>query len=220
MDIDEERSMIISDYIKDNKILIPADIFKTNNLNERKIIKEISRIVEKRQLTMKFKFKNSKESSSSLIMLEKIINTTEKDEKLNIIYDYICDYLDEDIRKNNYCEFKDGKCILSRSNLKNSEKNKVNGCCYNSSRGTCKYLIKGLCQNPNPSCKFFMCSYLVKRGIHYNINSVPYVKYFLNYFQRKILEYSYFQTKEEIINKLLYASKRRNFLPFLISLKK
>jgi hypothetical protein len=60
-----------------------------------------------------------------------------------------------------------------------------------------------------------MCSYLTKRGIKFKPNDIPQIKYFLNYWQKRIMQTSYFKTKEEIIKDLLSANKKTNLLLML-----
>ena len=41
----------------------------------------------------------------------------DKKKKFNFLYDTVCDYLDSEFVKNNYCDFKDNICIAKRNHL-------------------------------------------------------------------------------------------------------
>lgn len=212
--------MSISSYINEKNLIIPISNNKKEGIKEIEIIillPNIKKICWKKKLILHFKTNDNQLLSPSLFNIEQIINSKNVDERLNLIYDYVCDYLDNEIKNHNYCEFINGKCIFNRVN---PNKYSTNGCCYHKSRGTCRFLVDSKCINKNVSCKFFMCSYLRKRGLKFNQNDIPQIKYFLNYRQREIIYSSFFKSKEEIINNLILMSKKRSILVFLIKAKK
>ena len=132
--------------------------------------------------------------------IKTIINEKDIKKKYSLIYDYICDYLDRKMQENNYCDFKDGKCIANRLG---KSVHLENGCCYQYKKGICKYLVNGVCTNKNISCKFFMCSYIESKIVKFNIDDIIPVKLFFNRKQKRIIKKSYFKKKEEIIELLL-----------------
>ena len=133
----------------------------------------------------------------------KIINTSNIEEKYSLIYDYLCNYLDNDMKENNHCDFKEGKCIASR---KGKTVHEMDGCCWQRGVGKCTYLTKeGTCPIRCVSCKFFMCSYLENKGVKYKPNKIFPLKKFFNRKQINIIRRTYFRPKEEIIEKLMKA---------------
>lgn len=130
----------------------------------------------------------------------KIINEENIEKKYNLILDYIYDFLDYEIQNKNYCDFQDGKCIANR--LKKSV-HQDNGCCYQYKIGICKYLHKETCTIKNVSCKLFMCEYIESQVIKFKLDSIIPVKSLFNKKQVKIIEKSYFKTRNEVINLLL-----------------
>lgn len=129
----------------------------------------------------------------------KCFNIKDKKERISFIYDYLCDYLDKDMNKNNYCDFIDGKCIANRLGY---SVHKDNGCCY--SRGKlCSNLKDGICVNKNPSCKIFMCYYLYKvKGIkNYDTRKILLTSLFLSNMDHFFFRTHFFISKEEFLNK-------------------
>ena len=142
------------------------------------------------------KFKDNKE-------LDIILNIEDLEEKYSLIYDYLCDYLDNDMNINNYCDFIDGKCIASR---KGKAVHEIDGCCWQRGVGHCHHLTKeGNCPIRCVSCKLFMCSYMENRGIKYKPHKILPLRKLLNRKQMNIIKRSYFKSKEEIIELLLEA---------------
>jgi hypothetical protein len=133
----------------------------------------------------------------------KIANETDLEKKYGLIIDYVCHYLDNEMKTHNYCDFQDGRCIANR--LKKSV-HETNGCCYQYKVGLCKYLKDDSCSIKSVSCKLFMCSYLESTVIKYKLEEIISVKSLLNKKQITIIEKSYFKPKEEVI-KLLLDSK-------------
>lgn len=128
--------------------------------------------------------------------------------KYSYIYDIVCNYLDEAFEKNNWCDFKDNKCIAVRN--KNHCSESLYGCCYGSKRGVCKNLENKHCKIKSLSCKLFFCRYLKKEKKNIKINDIPLLKYFFNTKQKFVLEYSIFKDKDEIINLLIKNKSKFN----------
>ncbi|MBO5179545.1 MAG: hypothetical protein J6B87_04285 [Clostridia bacterium] len=125
-----------------------------------------------------------------------------KDEKNRIskIYDEMCDYLNKDFIANNYCDFKDNKCIAQRKH-QFYPINKKNGCCYKMMRG-CDNLVNGKCKIECIACRLFACDYLRKRGVGYWGDEFILLKSFLTIEQRRHFIFDFYESKEQIISKM------------------
>ena len=146
--------------------------------------------------------KHSNDLNIVLRMLD-IININKRKEKYNLIYDYACEYLDNEFINNNWCNFKNNMCECNRNKPKEYQ---TGSCCTRTlTRETCKYFdnSKKRCSIKCLGCKLFVCNYLRKKGIKYTSNNVPYLKYFLSLRQKLISNYTFFKTQEDIINKWL-----------------
>lgn len=135
-----------------------------------------------------------------------VFNIKNRRERISYIYDYLCNYFDEDMRKNNYCEFENGTCIANRLGYSVHDKN---GCCYIIKKGLCKYLTDKGCSNPNPSCKIYMCAYLnnVKKVPNYDTKKIFLTSCLFSYREHEFFKRHYFITKREYIDKYLEKIK-------------
>ncbi len=119
--------------------------------------------------------------------------------RYSYIYDYMCKYLEENI--NVLCDFKDNKCIANRLN---KSANKTNGCCY-FNKLLCENLCSKKCNNPNISCKLFMCDYIENKIMKFK--SIPknylLLDYFFNKKQKELIQKSYKMQKKDLIEELL-----------------
>ena len=137
----------------------------------------------------------------------KILNCNNKRDKLNLIYDYSCDYLDNEFVKKNLCEFRNNMCGCNRVKNKSLQ---VSSCCESlKSRTICKHFNKKEkhCNIRSISCKLFVCPYLKKKGINYSVNKIVYIKYFLSLRQKCICLTSHFQDKDEVVSKMMKIYK-------------
>ena len=140
-----------------------------------------------------------KNDLDTILKILDILNTPDKSSRYNLIYDYSCDYLDNEFAKKNLCGFKNNMCVSNRSKPKEYQ---VGSCCTRVSTGkTCEYFDESIkrCSIKCLGCKLFVCNYLWKKGIRYPINSIPYLKYFLSIRQKLITKISFFRKKEDII---------------------
>lgn len=127
----------------------------------------------------------------------------DNEKRINYIYDYMCDYLDQEFINFNLCDFKDNKCVSRRDLECSGCKNPVTyGCCYTKGR-VCPNLINSRCTIKSLPCKFFTCRYLEKRGIKYRPWDYLMIRLFLSYRQMYILDQSLYTPKDIIMNKLL-----------------
>ena len=146
--------------------------------------------------------KNNKDIKEILKMLD-ILNTHNRKEKYSLIYDYACDYLDNEFIEHNWCSFKNDMCISNRNKEK---KYQVGSCCTsNLTKKTCPYFDENIkrCSIKCISCKLFVCPYLNKKGVKYSVQKVPFLKYFLSYRQKLLSLTSHFKPKEIIVKKWL-----------------
>lgn len=157
---------------------------------------------------------NSNEEINKCI---KAIFIENKDEKYEYIYNSICDQLDEKWNVNNPCDFKCDICIFERESFKTPRKN---GCCYSFWYSRIPLKIEGIhqcdffdqekhCSNKNISCKLFVCPYLKrKRNFYINTKEIMMINIFFNIYQKFVIKYNYFESKEELIKKLKKEEKR------------
>ena len=131
------------------------------------------------------------------IEIVKINNTKEK---YSVIYDDICDDLNKNIVDNEYCDFKNNKCIAQRKNKFYPPRRK-NGCCSMQIR-QCPNLINGKCMVECIACKLFSCSYLSKKGIGYLGREIIFLQAFFNREQRKHFVFEFYQSKENVLDKV------------------
>ena len=127
-------------------------------------------------------------------------------EKYEYIYDAVCDYLDNDNMKNNYCDFKNDVCVAKRS--VSNGKIVTMGCCHKFSHYNifgkmklCDYFKNKRCSIKCITCKLFMCDYL---KVKYRIKDITLLDCFFNIPQKIIIKYSFYTPKEKIIKKLLF----------------
>lgn len=128
------------------------------------------------------------------------LNIKNKRKRYEYIYDVVCNYIDNEFKENNYCDFINNQCIYYRNQ---TNKEHINGCCFSYKKGLlCEYFNNG-CTIKSMGCKFHVCKYLKKQGITFKIDDFPLLKYFFNTRQKVILRFSFFTDKEEVINKLV-----------------
>ena len=127
-----------------------------------------------------------------------IINMRNKIDRYKKIYEETCTFLDNDFISNNYCDFKNNKCVAQR-HLSYYNLTIKNGCCY-STFSTCKNLLKGKCKVNCLPCKLFACPYLTKRGIGYFGNEFILFQAFLTKQQRKHFIFDFYKDEETILS--------------------
>lgn len=158
--------------------------------------------------TKKFLEKNKEENiDEKMKLIGQILEKKEGEERYSFLYDIICDYLDEEFRKNNICEFKNNlckrRCDMMERNIKKDTYE--NGCCHSYLHGRdCKHLKPPYgCQIKNIGCKTFTCSYLRKQGYRYTLDKIYLSKYFFNRRQKFYMENTFFVDKLIIMEGIL-----------------
>lgn len=136
----------------------------------------------------------------------KTISINNKREKIEYIYDKLCERIDKDLVVYKYCNFNNNKCIAQRDNQNKNgyPVNECNGCCYKvEEKIECEKLKNKECTTSCISCRLFICKYLQDRGIEYKVTDNLQIRTFFNFMQRPILVWSFFRTREEIIKELM-----------------
>ncbi len=131
-------------------------------------------------------------------------------EQYEIIYDAVCQYLDNEFSSKNLCDFCDNVCIAARNVM---TYHKVNGCCYTYnygpggiliSRPPCKYLVNSHCVADCISCKLHTCNYLTLQNIQFKIKDILLLNCFFSHKQHLVIKYNVFKTRQEILDKLIH----------------
>lgn len=176
------------------------------NLRDKIILKKTIKFIEKEDIS-------KKDKKNRINKMKEILEIKNRNLKYSILYDELCDYLDNKCQEYNLCKFKDGICEKRRCVCKKNVPIYPNGCCYSTTRGkNCKYLTDKGCSIRNVGCKLFICSYIRKtRKVKFSLNEIYLSKYTLNLRQKVYLSTTFFVTKEELLKGLL---KRRSIYGF------
>ena len=211
--------------IKDNKnkiklkelpVVFSIQIEKDTNL--KNIIKNIQRILKKcnkKKLNIGLEYKekkiigeliddSTKERKTDIIKCLKAVLIKEKREKIEYIYDQVCEELDEEFAKNNYCDFKDDICIGKR----NCSERVTMGCCHkfkhpitmNGELKECPYLVDRHCSTQCITCKLFTCDAI---KVKFKLKNIPLIECFFNPIQKLIVKTNFFTKREKIIDRLV-----------------
>lgn len=120
------------------------------------------------------------------------LNIKPRNKRIEYIYNYACNIMNEEMKKTNICDFCDNKCFVQRlSGTKN-----CNGCCL-----TCPYLNDGKCSTNNLSCKLFYCPTVKRKYKVKRIRDIDILKLF-SIRQRFILKIDFYSSYEEVIRDL------------------
>ena len=128
-------------------------------------------------------------------------NISDETTRISKLYDYVYDYLKEDFISNNYCDFRDNKCIAQR-HLRIYPWHIKDGCCYNEFF-KCKHFDKANCNAKCMACTLFSCPFLSKMHITYYGREILLFKAFLTKDQMKHMIYDFYKTKNEVIKAIL-----------------
>ncbi len=137
---------------------------------------------------------------------EKFLSALEQSfDRNEYIYDKVCDDLENNFLKFNFCDFKNNKCILQRHKnifFNNYPYTSTDGCCFKIIR-KCQHNNKdGTCKVKCISCKLFICPYLSKRGIGYYASELLLLRAFYTPKQRGICVNSFYEPEDRILSKL------------------
>lgn len=175
--------------------------------------KKIKILKLKRKFGYRFKIKYDKKiypdnkdippELEEIINIINILNATTKKEKYSLIYDYACDYLDNEFRGKNLCGFKDDMCICNRNKPKEKQ---VGSCCVKTTtKEVCKHFdnVNKCCKIKCIGCKLYVCIPLHKANIKFPVRKIPYLKYFLSFRGKCIVKSNVFVDKDYVVNKLM-----------------
>lgn len=149
---------------------------------------------------------------SDLVTALKALHISNCKTKYSFIYDTVCQYLDTEFSKKNFCDFKNDKCIANR---KGKTAHSTMGCCYSfeycsffspnfiQNVHLCNHLENKTCNTSCITCKLFTCSFLKEQYIKFNTHKILLLQCFFNNKQHLILNSNFFKTKEKILEKLL-----------------
>lgn len=215
----------VNEEIKFNKYkesVIYIDNIDDLKLNEvKKIVKKISSIVKESHINLGTIIDNKKtvciivtedKESRNVKDIIKSFNAClikDKYTRYDYLYDEVCDYLDNEFTRNNYCDFKDDVCIAKRNLPTRPEGNKM-GCCYNFTKAgvfgkriRCEYLNDKGCTAKCIGCKLMTCDYI---KVKFKIKNIILLDCFFNVVQKLIIKMRCFTPKEEIMKELMFWS--------------
>ncbi len=142
----------------------------------------------------KFELKG-KYQNEELKNIIKALNIKKRRPRLEYIYDEIVKEIDKYYSKD-LGDFKNDQCFYQRRRTDNAKY----WCCYN-----CHLVKPGTgCPTTNISCKLVYCKPIQKKVKMLKLKEIPISK-MLSVFQRFILIFSCYSTKEQIINDLYYG---------------
>ena len=155
---------------------------------------------------------NDTEIEEKMKKIDSVLKISDTKERYSYLFELICDYLDNEFRKNNLCDFDNCGLCKRRRALKEKNPNKetyLYGCCYSYiNKRVCPFLNKdGSCTNRNIGCKLFTCHYLKKEGYSFNLNDIYLSKYFFTKKEKKYLDEHIYLTKEVVMDHLMKHKK-------------
>ena len=167
--------------------------------NDKKILSKSIKMINSQNIAESEKEKRIEE-------VNEVLKERDIEKRYSLIYDKICDYLDDEFRSNNVCGFKDNLCSKRRNMIAKGIKKDTyeNGCCHGYRDGKdCQHLKNGRCQIKNIACKLFTCPYLRKRGKKFSINKIYFARYFYNARQKFYMENTFFVDKDVVMKGIL-----------------
>ena len=178
-------------------------------INKLKRIYKINTKKNKKVIVLYKNYNGTNKQKNILNILSKVVTLLEikeREERNSRLYDMLCEYLENDIRLLNYCDFKNSICIAKRDKLNNNTnypKYERDGCCHSFvSPERCEYLNnKNSCDIKCISCKAFVCKYLKERGQGYDFFDSVIFRCFCNPLKNRIFVWNFFKPKEYIIKK-------------------
>lgn len=198
-----DGNSVIDLNLKD-KVYLMIDLNNITNLKKLvKKIKKNTKDYEKDKFALLIKSNGDKEFENDVISCINAALCKNRKERIEYIYDAVCSYLDEEFRKNNYCDFKNDVCKAKR-NCKEVVKM---GCCHkvkNLLKGKlveCPLLKNKTCSTSCITCKLFTCDAIDRK---FKLKDIPLINIYFDPIQKFIIKTSFFTTRETIINRLLH----------------
>lgn len=224
---DEKITLMKSQYKKllnnNNPFSLSFEIDATSlSDNDIKMIVNYILKLEKFYTNVSFSFDVKKESTDKnanqlLQDCMYVLSIKNTEQRYSYIYDSVCDYLDTEFVKRNYCDFRNDQCIANRLGV---SKKDIMGCCYSfDNKGgfyfnhrLCPYLENKKCTEKCITCKLFTCKYLKEKGISFPIEIFPLIPIFMDKKQQEIIKHNFFKTKSEMLSKLM----KKNRIPYFL----
>ena len=142
------------------------------------------------------------------------LNIKQRRRRIDYIYDYCCNKINEFYKGKNVCGFKNNKCI----NQQYPNCKYINGCCR-----LCLYQSTNGCKTSNLTCKLFYCSSVTNKYTVITHKDLKILKLF-SLRQRFIIGYNYFTTREAYLRDLyigsITVSAIRNFICTILGIIK
>lgn len=137
----------------------------------------------------------SKIKSKDLGIIIKTLNIKNKKKRITYLYDEIIKYLDDYYPKS-ICDFKNNQCFVQRLRDDNAKF----GCCYK-----CHRVKPNIgCPTANSACKLLYCKPATEKIKKLKVSDIPLTKC-LSIFQKFILKFDFFSTREQVINDLRFG---------------
>lgn len=205
------------------KKIISAKIPPLQEASEKLKLEEvvfcIQEILEQNEVTMSFFYVMGLEHIQSvdkqlficneLEKIEKVLEKINQKERYEFIYQAVCTQLDTIFTQNQYCDFRENRCISQRHRLRDYPVNHKNGCCF-MAISPCKQMDKmHHCTANCLPCKLFTCHFLTKRGITYSAYEIPLLKCFFSKRQRMILVNRFYTSKDKLIKELRKEAEKQ-----------
>ncbi len=124
------------------------------------------------------------------------LNIKNRRKRIEFIYDYCCNKIDNYYSGKNICGFIGNKCV----NQQSPNCTYKNGCCR-----LCIHQSEFGCKTKNLTCKLFYCSSVTKKHKVITFNDLKILKLF-SLRQRLMVRDSFFSTREQIISDLYIGS--------------
>lgn len=167
---------------------------------EIKNINDYNKFIKKLKWYRLFIYKRVNFSCSSNKLFKDIesiidsLNIKNKRKRIEYIYDYSCNYIDNYCKNKDFCKFKDNKC------LNQYDKKLVNGCC----RG-CRYQSSNGCLTSNLTCKLFYCHSVKEKNKVIEYKDLNILKV-LSKRNRVIIKHNFFVDRETYLKDLYLNS--------------
>lgn len=126
----------------------------------------------------------------------KALNIKNKWKRVEFMYDYLCELLDNYYDGKNICEFCDNKCLAQQFKGSTYE----NGCCR-----LCKYQSPTGCTSSNLTCKLYYCEKVKSKNNTIEYKDLKMMKLF-SLRQRLIIKNCFFSSREEMLLDLKVGS--------------
>ena len=143
--------------------------------------------------TTTFENRNNDEELNGII---KALNIKNRRKRIEFVYDYSCNKIDEFYKGKNVCGFKNNKCY----NQQAPNCTYINGCCR-----LCPYQTTHGCPDSNLSCKLFYCDTVTNKYKTIKMKDLKILKLF-SIRQRIIIKDSFFSKRKEILLDLYIGS--------------